>query len=101
MTFFSTTWLFDAYETKKVIKNFEDFMIRFFDKSNGGVSSACNVGLDNANGKYITFVDPLKKMQSLMAVGCKALRIFYKILKDGVAYDGQKMMSDIIRPEAA
>lgn len=45
--------------------------------------------------------NPLKKMQSLMAVGCKALRIFYKILKDGVAYDGQKMMSDIIRPVAA
>lgn len=45
--------------------------------------------------------NPLKKMQSLIAVGCKALRIFYKILKDGVTYDGQKMMSDIIRPETA
>lgn len=45
--------------------------------------------------------NPLKKMQSLIAVGCKALRIFYKILKDGVTYDSQKMMSDIIRPETA
>lgn len=45
-------------ETQKVINSFDDFRIRIFDKSNGGVSSARNVGLENANGKYITFVDP-------------------------------------------
>lgn len=31
--------------------------IRFFSKNNGGVSSARNVGLENAKGKYIIFVD--------------------------------------------
>lgn len=31
--------------------------IRIFHKQNGGVSSARNVGLRNAKGKYITFVD--------------------------------------------
>lgn len=32
--------------------------IRVFHKMNGGVSSARNVGVRNASGKYITFVDP-------------------------------------------
>ncbi|WP_209451771.1 hypothetical protein [Lactimicrobium massiliense] len=27
--------------------------------------------------------NPLKKMQSVIAVGCKALRVFYKILTTG------------------
>lgn len=45
--------------------------------------------------------NPLKKMQSIIAVGCKAMRIFYKILTTGTPYDGQKMMADIIRPMAA
>lgn len=51
---------------------------------------------------YITRKEnPLKKMQSLIAVGCKAIRIFYKILTTGVSYDGQKMLGEIIRPVAA
>ena len=44
-------------------------------------------------------VNPLKKMQSLMAIACKLIRIFYVMLTKGVDYDPQKMMSDIIRPE--
>lgn len=31
--------------------------IRVFPKSNGGVSSARNLGIDNANGEWITFID--------------------------------------------
>ena len=31
--------------------------IRVFTKSNGGVSSARNLGIDNANGEWITFID--------------------------------------------
>lgn len=34
-----------------------DFRIRIFNKKNGGVSSARNVGLDHAKGKWVTFVD--------------------------------------------
>ena len=41
----------------------------------------------------------LKKMQSLMAIGCKLLRIVFVIMTKGVEYDGAKMMQDIIRPE--
>lgn len=35
----------------------KDERIRVFHKENGGVSSARNVGLDNANGEWVTFVD--------------------------------------------
>lgn len=34
-----------------------DKRIRVFHKKNGGVSSARNLGLDNAHGKWVTFVD--------------------------------------------
>lgn len=44
-------------------------------------------------------VNPLKKMQSLMAVACKLIRVFYAILTKGVSYDAEKMLSDIRRPE--
>lgn len=43
--------------------------------------------------------NPLKKMQSVIAVAYKLIRIFYMILTKGVDYDGQKMLSDIVRPE--
>lgn len=43
---------------------------------------------------------PLKKMQSLVALSNKLIRIFYAILTKDIAYDSQKMMSDIKRPEA-
>ena len=35
----------------------KDSRVRVFHKENGGVSSARNIGLDNAKGKWITFVD--------------------------------------------
>ena len=42
--------------------------------------------------------NPLKKMQSLMAVAAKLIRIFYVMLTKNVAYDPEKMVSDIKRP---
>ena len=53
--------------------------------------------------QYYTTRDknPLKKMQSMIAVACKLIRIFYVILKNGTKYDAAKMMGDIRRPEAA
>lgn len=35
----------------------EDLRVKLFHKKNGGVSSARNIGLKNAKGEYITFVD--------------------------------------------
>ena len=43
--------------------------------------------------------NPLKKMQSVVAIACKAIRIFYVILTKGVDYDPLKMLGDIRRPQ--
>ena len=45
--------------------------------------------------------NPLKKMQSLIVIACKILRVIYTILKTGTTYDPQKMLKDIKRPETA
>lgn len=45
--------------------------------------------------------NPLKKMQSVVAVACKVIRVFYMILTKGIAYNGAKMLEDIRRPEIA
>ena len=42
--------------------------------------------------------NPLKKMQSLIVIACKILRVIYAILKTGTTYDLQKMLKDIKRP---
>ena len=43
--------------------------------------------------------NPLKKMQSVVAIACKVIRVFYAILTKGVDYDPQKLMGDIHRPQ--
>ena len=49
---------------------------------------------------YTTRTDnPLKKMQSLIVIACKLLRIIYTILNTGTIYDPKKMLMDIRRPE--
>ena len=45
--------------------------------------------------------NPLGGMQAKIAVACKAIRIFYTILKTGCEFDAEKLRRDIIRPEAA
>lgn len=44
----------------KILDNYQkkDKRIKVYHKSNGGVSSAKNLGLKHSTGKYITFVDP-------------------------------------------
>lgn len=44
--------------------------------------------------------NPLKKMQSLMAIGCKLIRVFYALLTKDIEYSAEKLKSDIRRPEA-
>ena len=41
----------------------------------------------------------LKKMQSVVAVACKVIRVFHAILTKGVDYDAKKLIGDIRRPQ--
>lgn len=43
--------------------------------------------------------NPLKKMQSLIVIACKLLRVIYVILTKGTKYDPKKLLGDIKRPE--
>ena len=43
--------------------------------------------------------NPLKRMQSLIVIACKILRIIYAILKTGTRYDPEKMLRDIKKPQ--
>lgn len=45
--------------------------------------------------------NPLKKMQSLVVIACKILRVIYTILKTGTTYDPKKMLADIKCPASA
>lgn len=43
--------------TAELCDHFDDERIRVFHKNNGGVSSARNLGLENAKGDYVSFID--------------------------------------------
>ena len=45
--------------------------------------------------------NPLKKMQSIMAVAAKIIRVFYGMVRTGSDYDVERLMRDIRRPEKA
>lgn len=48
---------------------------------------------------YTTRKDnPLKKLQSLIVITCKILRVIFAILTKGMTYDPKKMLRDIVRP---
>ncbi len=49
--------------------------------------------------KYYTTREknPLKKMQSLTAIGCKLMRLFYTLFTKDVSYDAEKTRMDIRR----
>ena len=48
---------------------------------------------------YTTRTDnPLKKMQSLIVIACKLLRVIYTILTKGTIYDPKKMLMEIKHP---
>ena len=63
---------------------------------------ATNPEFKSLHEYYTTRADnPLKKKQSVIAISCKLIRVFYAILANGVTYDAQKMLSDIHRQTQA
>ena len=60
-----------------------------------------NAEFRNLHSYYTTrIINPLRKMQSLMAIAAKLIRVFYAVLTKGVEYDASKMLDDIKRPMA-
>lgn len=75
--------------TKEIVKRLQerDDRIKLFTTKNGGVSHARNVGIDNASGDYITFVDaddyidpPMyeKLLNTITKYGVKIAQCSYK-----------------------
>ena len=59
-----------------------------------------NEAFKNIHQYYITRPNnPLKKKQSLIAICCKMIRVFYALLNKDEAYDSEKLLRDIKRPE--
>lgn len=61
-----------------------------------------NEGFRKIHEYYTTRnTNPLKKMQSLIVIACKLIRVFHVMLTKGVTYDASKMLGDIKRPGEA
>ncbi len=59
-----------------------------------------NAEFREIHGYYQTRKEnPLKKMQSVTAAACKALRVFYAVLTKGVDYGPKKLLGDIRSPQ--
>ena len=56
----------------------KDSRVRVFHKENGGVSSARNLGLDNSNGEWISFVDSDDELRT------RALEYMWGAIEDSV-----------------
>jgi len=57
----------------------KDSRFKYFEKENGGVSSARNLGIERSGGAYITFIDSDDLVES------DYLEVLYKVLKDEAA----------------
>ncbi len=65
----------------------QDKRIKVIHKQNGGVSSARNLGIDNANGKWITFVDgddfiDVTMVEKMVEKSCEVDIVFTRMVKD-------------------
>ena len=68
----------------------KDNRVRVFHKENGGVSSARNLGLDNANGEWVSFVDADDY------IPCDSLKALYNNSEDLIIGQFQYHNSDVL-----
>ena len=81
----------------------KDRRIKVYHKDNGGVSSARNVGLDNACGDWITFLDSddyfesttLQSLSDTIDIYTTAAVIDFPILRDAGSKDGEKLDTSV------
>ena len=90
-----------AEMSREYVKRFPD-TFRQIDKKNGGHGSAWNVGLKEATGKYLRFLDSddwLTNLGMLMngLENCDADLVFTKFTKHYVS-DGKEVTSDLVFP---
>lgn len=79
-----------------------DDRVRVFHKENGGVSSARNIGLDNAKGEWVTFVDSDDNIEPDYMSGLDTITqdiVFhgYKKMSDNICVQKLEVLSDFSR----
>lgn len=77
--------------------------IRYFEKENGGVASARNLGLDNATGEYILFVDSDDYVTEhyFAAINTNAATDMDLIMFGKHTYDGESLREQSPKPQIA
>lgn len=79
----------------------KDSRVRVFHKENGGVSSARNMGLDNAKGEWVTFVDADDRIVdgfsfAAMSDAKEDFIVFaYREIAGGMEYDGKNILEGV------
>lgn len=79
----------------------KDCRVRVFHKENGGVSSARNMGLDNAKGEWVTFVDADDRIVdgfsfAVMSDAKEDFIVFaYREIAGGMEYDGKNILEGV------
>ena len=80
-----------------------DGCIRYFEKENGGVASARNLGLDNATGEYILFVDSDDYVTEhyFAVMNANTATDMDLIMLGRYTYDGDRLEERLLRPRVA
>lgn len=81
-----------------------DKRVRVFHKENGGSSSARNLGIENARGEYIGFVDADDFIEPMMyermlRVAMQEGFLMVQTSRDEIAFDGSRLPDVCIPPE--
>ncbi|MFM1757367.1 MAG: hypothetical protein RL621_2364 [Bacteroidota bacterium] len=76
-------------KTESIVKSFGD-KVKYFHKTNGGQSSARNLGILNSNGEFIAFIDSddlWEKEKTSVQISYLEANNYKWIYSDGIAFD--------------